>query len=56
MTTKNLRSLSKAFDKYLGSINFSVEADRAIGQFWAAHFGCSNQAREAELLEFWRAN
>lgn len=54
MTTTTLNKLSKAFDKYLGSINFSVEADRAIGQFWAAHFGVSNEKREAELLAFWR--
>ena len=54
MTKKELKKLSRAFSTYM-EYTESYPA-QAVREFWAATFGCNNEAREQELLAYWRAN
>jgi hypothetical protein len=54
MKKSELKKLSKSFMDFV--IETEKEPSQAIREFWAATFGCNNESRENELLEYWKAN
>ena len=54
MKKRELKKLAKEFSSWMTTANNTPE--QAIREFWAAKFSVSNEEREAELLEYWRAN
>jgi len=52
MRKQELKRLAKQFSTFM-EYSGSYPA-QSVREFWAATFGCNNEEREAELLEYWR--
>jgi hypothetical protein len=53
MKTKKIKQLSEQFSEFIEDYE-NIEGE--MSSFWFATFGCNNQQRESELLEYWFKN
>ena len=54
MNTSELKKLADQFSEFIGEDFENIEGK--VREFWFATFGCNNAEREAELLDYWKAN
>ena len=54
MKNSELKKLAAQFSVFIGEDFENIEGK--MREFWFATFACNNAAREAELLEYWKAN
>ena len=57
MKKLELKKLAAKFSEFLAeSGNGNSNIKSVMSEFWFATFACNNTEREAELLEYWKAN
>ena len=54
MKNSELKKLAAQFSGFIGEDFENIEGK--MREFWFATFACNNAEREAELLEYWKAN